>query len=439
MRSPNEREKVLQLVLSTPALYSLELTPLCNNKCPGCFNVFIDDKVKRPMEHIRSSLTAAEWRTILEKIQPHAERVKLTGGEPTLHPEFEQIVRTLGELNISFSIFTNARWRKPDQLIGYLKTFPQFVGMLISLHGADATTHEAYSGICGSFDETVTNIRRAVVAGLNVATSTVIHKHNFDQIPPIVEFSNTLGANLAVINRYLGKPLPQIETSAAELKMAVQVVEQLHHQGARVKFGTCVPQCFVGNSSTGCLAGAAYCAISPWGELRPCNHSSTVAGNLLKQSIDETWHSAEMETWRGLMPNECEIECTAFAKCHGACRALIEIRGQHRDPLRNVPIRITSNKKNAERVKFYEGLHPLANFHLRQEEFGYVAMRGNRVVPITMLDHAILQTCDGTRTLRRIQDDFGPNGLRTIAVLYKKGLVEFAEDTTMEEKTKVRD
>lgn len=417
----------MQLVLSTPALYSLELTPLCNNKCPGCFNVFVDDKVTRPMDAVHPPLSAAQWRIILKKIQPHAERVKLTGGEPTLHPEFDVIVRTLAELNISFSIFTNARWRKPDQIIARLNAIPQFNGLLISLHGPDAPTHEAYSGIHGSFDETVLNIRRTVQTGLNVATSTVISKQNFARLADTIALSAALGADHAVVNRYLGAPLPGIEPDDSELRVAVQTVDRLRREGARAKFGNCVPQCFVENSSTGCLAGVAYCAVSPWGELRPCNHSPTVAGNLLSQSIQDAWRSTAMEAWRGLMPGECENECSAFAACHGACRALIEVRGESRDPLRGTPLRI-SPRKPVERVTFYEGLRPIGNYHLRQEEFGYVVMRGNRIVPLTSADYALLQNCDGKRTLRQIQAEFGAHGLRTIAQLYKKGIIEFAAE-----------
>jgi radical SAM protein with 4Fe4S-binding SPASM domain len=418
----------MQLILSTPALYSLELTPLCNNKCPGCFNVFIDDKVRRPMENVRPPLTATQWRTILTKVQPHAERVKLTGGEPTLHPEFSAIVETLAEFSIPFSIFSNARWHKPDQLVAFLKTIPQFVGFLISLHGADAETHEVDNGICGSFDETVRNIRLAVNMGLDVATSTVIFKQNFDKLAEIVALSASLGADHAVINRYLGAPLPEIEPSDEDLKAAVGTVERLRRDGRRAKFGNCVPQCFIENSSMGCLAGVAYCTISPWGELRPCNNSPTVAGNLLTQSVEEAWHSAKMEEWRGAMPSECEKGCSLFSTCHGACRALVELREGHRDPLRGTPIK-TAPSKPVEHITLYEGLRPLATHHLRQEEFGYALMRGNRVVPISKDDYAVVQACDGTRTLRQIQNDFGSNGVRLIAQLCKRGVVELSADS----------
>jgi len=413
----------MQLVLSAPAHYSLELTPLCNNRCPGCFNVFIQDTVARPQHALPPPLTAAQWRAILAKIKPHAARLKLTGGEPTLHPEFDAIVRMLAEMDLSFSVFTNARWRQPDKLVALFRDIPQCSGMLISLHGATAEIHEAYSGVRDSFAETVENIRRAVRAGLNIATSTVMTQQNFDGIKEIVELSSQLGADHTVINRYLGQPLPGIEPSDEQLKHAVRSVDQLRAAGARVKFGNCVPQCFMENSSTGCLAGVAYCAISPWGEMRPCNHSPRVVGNLLTDSVQTAWRSAEMETWRGLMPSACETSCAAYGTCHGACRALIEIRGEQRDPLRGEPIRF--KPKPTRHVTLYEGLRPLARCHLREEEFGMALIRGNKIVPLSAADMPVLIACDGARTLHDLRAEFGARGLSIITALEQKGLIEF--------------
>ncbi len=412
----------MQLTLSAPALYSLELTPLCNNRCPGCFNVFIEDAATRPMHNVRPTLAARDWRVILEKIKPYASRLKLTGGEPTLHPEFEEIVDILTQLELSFSLFTNARWRNPARLLAHLGQTPQFAGFLISLHGASAEVHEAYSGVHGSFAETVENIQRATAQGFNVATSTVITRQNYNQLGAVIQLSAELGTDHAVINRYLGQPLPSIEPSEDELKFAVRAVDQLRRDGARVKFGNCVPQCFVENSSTGCLAGVAYCAISPWGEMRPCNHSPRVVGNVLTDSVETAWHSSEMDAWRGLMPTACESSCAAYSTCHGACRALIEIRGEQRDPLRGEPLAFVP--RPSQRVTLYEGLRPLAQCHLRQEEFGMVLIRGNKIIPLPSAEMPLLLACDGSRSLREIEQKFGASSLRVVVGLHQKGLVQ---------------
>lgn len=365
-------------------------------------------------------LGAAEWGVILERIAPHAEQLKLTGGEPTLHPEFETIVRRASDLGLNFSLFTNARWLDPERLIRFLLEIPQCVGLLISLHGPTAPIHESFTNIPGSFDETIANIRLATSAGLLVAASTVITCQNHDQIAEVAALADDLGADHAVISRFLGEPLPDLEPTTEELLIAVRAIEKLRRSGARVRYGDCIPQCFVENSSTGCLAGVAYCALDPWGNLRPCNHSPTIVGSLLEQPIESLWRSAAMERWRELIPAACHT-CAEFPRCHGGCRALAELRPEKRDPLVGAPL---TQVRPPERVKLHEGLEPVRRYRARQENFGYVLMQGNRVAPVSFEDKPILDACDGQTTLRQIENRFGQRGLSLVAALYQKGLLE---------------
>ena len=236
---------------------------------------------------------------------------------------------------------------------------------MISLHGPTAPVHESFTNIPGSFDETIANIRLAISAGLLVATSTVITRQNYDQIAEIASLAADLGADHAVVSRYLGEPLPDLEPAAEELLTAVRAIEELRSAGARVRYGDCVPQCFVENSSTGCLAGVAYCAVDPWGNLRPCNHSPAVVGSLLEQPIESLWHSAAMARWRDLIPAACHT-CAEFPRCHGGCRALAELRPEQRDPLVGAPL---AQARPSERVRLHEGLRPVRRYRARRGEF----------------------------------------------------------------------
>jgi radical SAM protein with 4Fe4S-binding SPASM domain len=404
-------------VLSTPVLYSLELTPVCNNHCRGCSNVFAE---ARAAHIISPPLGVVEWSVILDRIAPHAEQLKLTGGEPTLHPEFEAIVRHGSTLGLNFTLFTNARWPDPERLVRFLVDVPQCMGLLISLHGPTASIHEAFTDVPGSFEETVANVRLATLAGLLVATSTVVTRQNHDRIGETVALATAVGADHAVVSRYLGEPLPDLEPSAEELLTAVRTVEDMRSSGRRVRYGDCIPQCFIKNSSTGCLAGVAYCAVDPWGNLRPCNHSPTIAGSLLHQPVETLWRSAAMECWRDLIPAVCHT-CAEFSRCHGGCRALVELRPEQRDPLAGLPL---TQARPPERVSLHERLRPMRRYRIRQEDFGYVLMRGNRVAPVPFEDKPILDACDGRTTLRQIEHRFGQHGLGLVAALYQKGLLE---------------
>lgn len=403
------------LILSAPILYSLELTFACNNYCPGCGNVFTPDRTPEP-------LPAAQWKEILVSLRPHIHRLKLTGGEPTLHPEFETIVTTLHELDISFALFTNARWRDPDRLITFLQTVPQCRGLLVSLHGSIPASHDVFTRVPGSFDETCANVRRAVAAGLNVTTSTVITRHNWHEVGNIVRLSRELGANHAVFNRYLGESLPQIEPDEDQLHQAIGAIDDLRRQGYRVKFGNCIPQCFRPSSSAGCLAGVAYCTVDPWANVRPCNHAPLICGNLLEQSIEEIWHDAAMSRWRDMIAKQC-WHCLELPRCHGGCRAVAMTQRVERDPLMRDPI-LEKNLEPPQELILREGAHPVGRYALRVEDFGYVLVRGNHIVPVVAAAGPVLNACDGHTTLRQIERQFGSDALSLVGSLYRRGMVE---------------
>jgi radical SAM protein with 4Fe4S-binding SPASM domain len=408
--------------LSSPAIFSIELTAECNGRCHGCCNVFYH-REQRP------ALPANAWQAIFQAIAPHAHRVRLTGGEPTLHPQFAEIIAQVAAFNFDFTVFTNALWKDPDQVVRLLAKAPLCSGLLVSLHGADAAAHEAFSGVPGSFETVKANIARAAAAGLTVATSTVFTRYNCGQVKDIAALSHRLGADHAVFSRYLGRELPSLEPGAQELRQAVREVDLLQKQGQRaikkwrVKFGDCIPQCFVRSSSTGCLAGVAYCTIDPWGHVRPCNHSDIDCGDLLQVPLAQAWNSPAMQQWRQMIPPACENSCAAFSQCHGGCRATALARGLNQDPLMAMPL-AADELPPPEQVELYEGLRPLGHYEVREERFGYVLLGAN----LALASHhakPLLDMCDGETTLLEIEQLYGQEGLALIADLHHKGLIEW--------------
>lgn len=319
--------------LDMPLFYSLELTPYCNSHCPGCSNVFVKDKPGRLMSSlVRAPMPFAKWCEILDTIAPHVKRLKITGGEPTLHPDFEQIIDEIERRRFTFTLFTNARWESPQRMVDFLRTKNSCVGLLISLHGATSQAHESFTGVKGSFEEILPNIQLAAGAGISVHTSCVFTQRNMGQIEAIMALSEQLGAGATVFNRYIGSPIDGISVAPHQLIQAIQQVDELHYAGKSVRFGTCIPLCFVESTSTGCMAGTAYCTIDPWGNMRPCNHTPWITGNILTDSLSSAWHSDLMNYWRSLIPDDC-ITCSLFRRCRGGCRAEAVLNEIKQDPL----------------------------------------------------------------------------------------------------------
>ncbi|MCB0024868.1 MAG: SPASM domain-containing protein, partial [Caldilinea sp.] len=271
------------------------------------------------------------------------------------------------------------------------------------------------------------NLQQAAAAGVRIHSSTVITRQNYHQVDEIAALSRSLGARRAVFNRYLGAAAPALEPDAAQLRHAVQGIEQLiqRHAGYGrdefdVRYGNCIPQCFTPSSSSGCWAGIAYCTIDPWGNLRPCNHSPTIVGNLFESSITELWHSETMTRWRGLTPAGC-ADCTAFDLCRGGCRALVELRQQ--DPLIGEPL---SEHEAPRIIQLPQHRRPLLACTVRPESFGYSLVRGHALVQATHAAESLLDRLDGTMSLQEVSDEYGEDGLEFVGVLYLNGMLSLA-------------
>ncbi|MEJ2208625.1 MAG: radical SAM protein [Anaerolineae bacterium] len=425
--------------LSAPVSFYLELTSTCQNHCPSCGNVFVTAEGRlqgeAPVREHRGGgacLPASTWQKILDRLAPYAFRLKLTGGEPTLHPEFETIVEQVAALDIPFSLLTNGRWPRARRVVDLLKGVPRFEGVLISLHGPDAAHHQAFTHTPGSFEQALVGMRLAVSAGLPASLSCVITAHNWHMVDEMLQLGRRLGAQSVVFNRYLGKSSLAASHSMAgtgnlapeddELLAAVERILALRAAGEPVRLGNCLPACFAESDQGGCLAGLAFFTVDPWGQVRPCNHAPLICGNLLEQSVDEIWHSPGMEQWRGACPAACHA-CPALATCRGGCRAEALLWGDGADPLMRAPLP-ARQAPAPQPLRLYERARPLARFRRRDEAFGPLLICGNRILPLAAETAPVLAHLDGHTTLRQIEVLHGAAGLSLVGRLYQEGMID---------------
>jgi len=402
-------------VLTIPAIFALEITSVCNNHCPGCSNIYARNRQET------SLLSAQDWRDVLKPFISEAVQIRLTGGEPTLHPDFFEVFDYVRSHKARVTIFTNGRWVDPKTLVEYIKGKNNFSGLLVSLHGAKAETHEAFSGIPGSFNETLSNIRLAIANGIRVGLSTIITRHSYNEVDEIFVLGQELGVSHIAFNRYIGIPLPEIEPTLEQSRIAIQRINTLAQNGAHVKFGIGIPQCFVDNISDGCLAGVAYASIDPWGNLRPCAHSPKIIGSLRERSLEELWHSQSMQEWRALMPSAC-VQCAAYSVCHGGCRAVQELHPSKRDPLRQAPLK-TFERPVEVRELPSQG-RPIARVRIRDESFGYAVLGRNRVLPVLKEALPVIEACTGELTFSQLASEYGEEGLNLLGELWVEGMLE---------------
>jgi pyruvate-formate lyase-activating enzyme len=112
-----------------------------------------------------------------------ADFLSLTGGEPTIHPDFFQLLsyfrKRLPEIPITL-LSNGRRFADAKFAAGYLRAArPPFV-TAIALHGPDARTHDAVAGVRGGFSQTVRGLKNLFRfgCGRKVEIRLVLHKKN---------------------------------------------------------------------------------------------------------------------------------------------------------------------------------------------------------------------------------------------------------------------
>lgn len=401
---------------ATPTTYTLELTSRCNSVCVGCGNVFGRDF---------GDMTVERWGRLLSQLQSHIVSLRITGGEPTIHPQFAELIRLIDSLDVPFVLFSNGLWRKREETLALLQACHNLDGVLVSLHGRSPQSHRAFTGV-DSFDRVTDTIRLAATAGLLINTNTVLTRYNYQDVPAIVALSRELGARFAAFSRYYGPPTPVTSLTETEFRQAATIVHKLRDEGFRVQFNNCVPSCFDGKPTKSCPAGITSCTIDPYGSVRPCTHAPHTLGNLFSHSIHEIWHNEAAQQWRALIPSVC-VGCAEFARCRGACKAMAFYMGKDQDPLMQKPMAHNLPVQQPLHVKLYQNARPRQNFILREERFGYLLANRNQLIPVKFDAKPILDALDGNTTLHEIKENFGQTGLVLVAYLFSKGLIQLAQ------------
>lgn len=323
--------------LSAPYIYALDLTTVCNNFCSGCAN----SELSREKQNRKLNVQyMTKWKEIIDRIAPHARLIRLTGGEPTLHREFLEIVAYINQKEIPFTIFTTGRWtvNLPQQIIAALQGLKYFEGLLVSLHGADSKSHNAFvESVEYAFDETCQNIELAAKAGLTVFTNAVMTQWNKHHLKDIFKLSMSLGAKYVVYNRYVGTPHP-CEIGLDDMREAIRLVEGMKEEGFPCRFGAPIPQCFTPNTSPPTKSGYQACNITCTGEVRPDNFTNISFGNILQNSIEEIWASPKAKAYRGFLPTSC-FGCAMAHVCHGGATSVLVEHSIAQDPLFTAPLR----------------------------------------------------------------------------------------------------
>jgi len=171
------------------------LTEGCNLACRHCW---IAPKFQTG-GHSYPVLSVDLFKSIVEQGKTLGlSGVKLTGGEPLMHPEIGDILKYLKTEDLRLIMETNGVLCTAEIAKQIAKCKHPFVS--VSIDGADAKTHEWVRGVPGCFQAALSGVRHLVDAGIRPQIIMSIMRRNKEQIESMVRLAESLGAGSIKFN-----------------------------------------------------------------------------------------------------------------------------------------------------------------------------------------------------------------------------------------------
>ena len=158
----------------------IELTNRCNLSCRHCFDERHAATGDLPLEVLEKVLCEGKSCGI--------EQLSFTGGEPTIHRRFNEIIERIAQAGYQFSFVSNgASFPRIYRLL--LKHRPWFAGATFSLDGAREETHDLLRGK-GSYRQVMRAASICVARELPFTLNMVLTAQNRDEIGEMVWLSH---------------------------------------------------------------------------------------------------------------------------------------------------------------------------------------------------------------------------------------------------------
>ncbi|OGR45369.1 MAG: hypothetical protein A2X35_03760 [Elusimicrobia bacterium GWA2_61_42] len=288
LSSPSARLNTLTLERNIPVSVTIELT----RRCPlGCLHCYLPET--RGRAPAGRELTTAQWKNILAQMaEAGALYLVFTGGEPLLRPDLPELCARAKELNFDVRVFSTGLGL--DRALALELKKAGVSGFELSFYGRPAT-HDAVTGVNGSFKGSLEAARLLKKTGIKVKMKTPLMKKNLAQAGWLKALAAREGFGLSF------DPVLTAandgETAALALRLSGrQLAEAVKLYGAaRSASSPAVPS----QLDFLCGAGRNVCAVGPDGELYPCLQLPVKLGNLATRQFAAVWkNSAWLKNWR---------------------------------------------------------------------------------------------------------------------------------------------
>lgn len=309
-----------------------EITQRCNLDCLYCYNVW-----KNGAAYPIGELSTDETKRLLQKsiAESRCRNVTLTGGEPFLRQDILDIISFLSKMKVSITIITNGTLLDADTIKECIK-----YGAVLFEVPLLSTKNDVQDGLMRgeSFDKVLDAIATIRSTGGKVVPAFVATRKNIVDLREVLELSIGMAVDGFMLNRFNpggeGKQhIDELLPTRDEFEDALKIADEI---SAKYNFPVVVPiptqPCLIDVKQfkklkfSFCAAGTknAYYAIDPIGNLRMCNHTPHILGNLFDENFRVLATKPDVKAFAKSIPASC-TGCRISAKCRGGCPAAAEV------------------------------------------------------------------------------------------------------------------
>ena len=337
-----------------------ETTPDCGLDCRHCYNIW-----KRPGESAPQRANFHGSLRALKRLfrQARVVHVTFSGGEPFLGERFLELVLACRMRGKAVTIITNGCQAGERE---YRSLVELGVGLFeIPIHSCLPEVHDGLTRKQGSWGKALASIAILLSLGVSVAAVVVLTRLNWEELGATLGFLKQRGIEQVLLNRFnVGgagiREWEELSVAPMELRQAFAVADESAAElGMSISVGVCTPHCILDPQDFPHLRMPSCSprleerpvTLDAAGNLRVCNHSPAVLGNIHSAPLKRILRSPLLQRFARTIPRPC-LGCGRFQACQGGCRAAGEqLWGsleygdpllRLREPMRAAPARMGS-------------------------------------------------------------------------------------------------
>jgi radical SAM protein with 4Fe4S-binding SPASM domain len=320
-----------------PRLQSLifEVTQQCNHACLYCYNVW---QGPQALPYPRGQLSPSRTLELIGKAldETTCHHVTLTGGEPLMRPDLPQILEFLQRRGVQVTVISNGRLLDERTSASLVRGGVGLFELPLLSHRKEI--HDELSCAPGAWDAVLSAMANVRLQHGQVVSAFVATRKNIGDLRETIQLAFAFGARGIMLNRFnpggRGRQhLEELLPSLKQLQVALETAEAaVLEYGLPISCSIPIQPCLIDINRFPhlgfgfCAAGSerAYYTLDPLGNLRPCNHTDIILGNLLDRHFIDLIATERMSAFTCASPDSC-MDCARLMECQGGCKASAQV------------------------------------------------------------------------------------------------------------------